>query len=141
MTCGPRGTDDMTDRMTGGELLTVRDWLGLTGDALAAILDVDPRTVRSWEAGRYPIPDGVREDVEALEGHTARAVGDLVDALHEARDPAVIVYRTNAELWAARPDTRHLTARWWRHVVARAAQEVPGVAIGTRAELTDDANN
>ena len=56
------------------------------------------------------------------------------------RRPAVVVYRTDAELWAARPDTRHLTARWWRHVVARAATEVPGVAIGTQAELTNDAN-
>ena len=130
----------MTDRMTGGELLTVRDWLGLTGDALAAILDVDPRTLRAWEAGKYRIPEGVREEIEQLEEITARAVGEIVDALHEARDPAVVVYRTDAELWAARPDTRHLTARWWRHVVARAATEVPGIAIGTQAELTNDAN-
>lgn len=47
----------------------------------------------------------------------------------------MVVYRTDADLHAARPGTEHLTARWWRHVVARAAHEVPGVVIGTRAEL------
>ncbi|UYG15745.1 DUF1870 family protein [Brachybacterium huguangmaarense] len=122
-------------RMTGGELMTIRDWLGLTGDVLASILGVDPRTVRAWESGKYRIPDGVREDIERIEADTATAVGELVDALNIARDPAVVVYRTDAELHDARPDTRHLTARWWRHVVARAAQEVPGIEIGTRAEL------
>lgn len=123
------------DRMTGGELLTIRDWLGLTGDALARILHVDPRTLRAWEAGKYPIPDGVREEIEQLEEATARAVGEVVDALNEARDPAIAIYRSDAELHAARPGTEHLSARWWRHVVARAVQEVPGVEIGTSAEL------
>lgn len=123
------------DRMTGGELSTVRDFLGLTGDALAAILHVNPRTVRAWESGKHPIPDGVREAIEQVEGDTARAVGDLVDALHQAADVAVVVYRTDADLHAARPGSEHLTARWWRHVVARAATEVPGVIIGTATEL------
>lgn len=125
----------MTDRMTGGELQTVREYLGLTTQALAGILDVRHDTVRRWESGRDPIPRRVREEVERVEADTAAAVGELVDALHDARDPAVVVYRTDADMHADRPDTAHLTARWWRHVVARAAHEVPGVVIGTRAEL------
>lgn len=133
----------MTDRMTGGELQTVREYLGLTGDALAAILEVDPRTLRAWESGRYPIPARprdpfkrpVREVIEDLEAYTAAAVGEVVAALQDASDPAVVVYRDDADLAAARPDAAHLGARWWRHVVARAAHEVPGVTIGTRTEL------
>lgn len=125
------------ERMTGGELQTVREYLGLTGDALAGMLGVNPRTLRSWEQGRDRIPVRVREEVEHIENLTATAVGELVTALEDARDPAVAVYRTDAELAAARPDAAHLGARWWRHVVARAATEVPGVIIGTRDELED----
>jgi transcriptional regulator with XRE-family HTH domain len=122
-------------RMTGGELQTVREYLGLTTEHLAAMLDVRHDTARRWESGRDPIPYRVREEVEQIEEHTARAVDDLVAALQDARDPAVVVYRTDADMHAARPDTTHLPARWWRHVVARAAEQVPGVEIGTRTEL------
>lgn len=125
------------DRMTGGELQTVREYLGLTGDRLAAILHVQPRTLRAWESGKDPIPYRIREEVEAVEATTADAVGQVVAALHDARDPALVVYRADEDLTAARPDLAHLGARWWRHVVARAAHEVPGVIIGNRAELDD----
>ncbi|GAB2457413.1 DUF1870 family protein [Xylanimonas ulmi] len=126
------------DRMTGGELQTVREYLGLTTESLAAILDVRHDTVRRWESGRDPIPLRVRQEVEQVEADTATAVGEVVTALQDARDPAVVVYRTDADMHAARPDLAHLPARWWRHVVARAAHEIPGVAIGTRTELDAD---
>lgn len=119
----------MTDRMDGGELQTVREYLGLTIESLAGILGVNPRTVRSWEAGRDPIPERIRVEVEAIEQSTAEAVGELAAALHDARDVSVRVYRRDEDMWAARPDTAHLPARWWRHVVARACEEVPGVVI------------
>lgn len=128
-------------RMMGGELQTVREYLGLTGDALAGILGVQPRTLRAWERGRDPIPYRLREEVEAVEAATARAVGEVVAALRDARDPVVVVYRTDEELHAARPGTEHLTARWWRHVVARAAHEVPGVVIGASDELEEIATS
>lgn len=119
------------ERMDPGELQMVREYLGLTLDALAGMLGVNPRTVRSWESGRDPIPDRVRLEVEQIEASTAAAVGDVVEALHDMRDPTVAVYRTDAAMHAARPDTTHLPARWWRHVVARAVHEVPGVVIVT----------
>lgn len=115
--------------MTPAELRVTREFLGLTGDCLAAILDVNPRTVRSWEQGRDPIPDRIRVEVEHIEHVTATAVGELVAALEQTADPTVTVYPTDADMHRARPDTAHLTARWWRHVVARACLEVPGVDI------------
>ncbi|MEB3052132.1 DUF1870 family protein [Mycolicibacter sp. MYC123] len=118
-------------RMDGGELQTVREYLGLTIDSLARILVVNPRTVRSWEAGRDPIPERIRVEVEQIEAMTAGAVGALVDALNSARDPMVRVYRHDEDMHTAQPDTAHLPARWWRHVVARACHEVPGVEILT----------
>lgn len=125
---------DDDERMDGGELQAVREYLGLTGEHLARLLGVNPRTVRAWESGRDLIPERIREEVEAIEAATAVAVGELVAALSDARDPAVAVYRSDAALHAARPDTAHLPARWWRHVVIRAATEVPGVVIVTAGE-------
>lgn len=119
----------MTDRMDPGELQTVREYLGLTTEVLAAMLGVRHDTVRRWESGRDPIPERVREDVEQIEEYTAQAVDELVVALEDARDPAVRVYRTDAQMHEARPDVAHLPARWWRHVVARAVEDVPGVRI------------
>lgn len=121
----------MTDRMDPGELQAVREYLGLTGDALAGMLNVNPVTLRRWESGRDPIPYRVRDEVEQIEAYTATAVGELVDALRDARDVAVRVYRTDEEMHADRPDAAHLPARWWRHVVMRACHEVDGVKIIT----------
>lgn len=117
------------DRMTGVELLSVREYLGLTREELAALLHVSPSTERFWEIARTPIPFGVREEVEQIEQSTAQAVTALVEALKDAPEAAIAVYRTTAEMHAARPDTRHLPARWWRHVAMRAAHEIPGVEI------------
>ena len=116
-------------RMDPGEMQTVREYLGLTTESLAGMLGVRPDTLRRWESGREPIPHRVREEVEAVEEYTAAAVGEVVAALHDARDPAVRVYRTDEQMHAARPDTAHLPARWWRHVVYRAVEQVPGVVI------------
>lgn len=121
-------------RMDGGELQMVREYLGLTIESLAGMLQVNPRTVRSWESGRDSIPERIRIEVESVEAATAQAVGELVAALNNARDPAVVVYRRDEDMHAARPDTAHLPARWWRHVVARACEEVPGVEIATARE-------
>lgn len=117
--------------MDGGELQMIREYLGLTIDNLAGLLRVNPRTVRAWEAGRDLIPERIREEVEQIERYTATGVGELVDALHDTRDPEVLIYRYDDAMHAARPDLAHLPARWWRMVVARACAEVPGVVIRT----------
>lgn len=116
------------ERMTDAELKTVREFLGLTGEALAAHLGVSSRTVRHWEEGKYRIPDGVRLAVEALEQYTAEFVGRAVDALLDMPEPGVLVYRSDAEYHAAVPSAT-LPASWHRAVVARIAQEVPGLVI------------
>jgi DNA-binding XRE family transcriptional regulator len=119
------------DRMDPGELQAVREYLGLTSPQLATLLGVRDDTVRRWESGRDPIPHRVREEVEQIEEATARAVDEVVTALEDARDVAVTVYRTDADMHAARPDLAHLPARWWRHVVMRACERVDGVEIVT----------
>lgn len=120
------------ERMTAAEFRTVREWLGLTGDALAAWLGVNPRSARRWEQGEQPIPDGVRLNIEELEAHTAKNVTAAVSQLMDAPEPTAVVYRDDETFWAAHPEARPLTAQWHRRVIARAAQEVPGLAIDYR---------
>jgi hypothetical protein len=116
------------ERMTPAEFRVIREFLGLSGDWLAAHLGVSPRTVRHWEAGRYKIPDGVRLEIEDLERRTAEFISGAVAALNDMLDPGVITYRSDDEYRAAHPEIP-FPASWHRAVVARIAQEVPGLAI------------
>jgi transcriptional regulator with XRE-family HTH domain len=116
------------DRMSPAEFRVAREYLGLTGDWLARRLDVNPRTVRSWEQGRDPIPDGVRKEIIDLEELTASFVADVVGQFLDRPDPVVITYRSDAEYRRAWPDAR-FPAAWHRAIVARVAREVPGLAI------------
>lgn len=119
------------ERMDRSELWMVREALGFSRQELASILDIREDTLRRWEHGRDLIPFRVREQVETLEAHTAQAVAELVAALQDSPDPTVGLYARNEDMHAARPDTSHLPARWWRQVVYRACEQVPGVKIIT----------
>ncbi|MGI5507405.1 helix-turn-helix domain-containing protein [Lentzea sp. CA-135723] len=116
------------ERMTPGEFRVVREFLGLTGDWLAGHLGVAPRTVRRWEQGGYPIPDGVRLEIEDLEHRTAEFVHLIAQKLLDMPEPGLAVYRTDADYHAATPDIR-FPASWHRAVVARIALEVPALRI------------
>jgi len=116
------------ERMTPAELKVVREYLGLSSAALAKYLGVSDRTVRHWEAGKYPIPDGVRLEVEKLEAYTAEFVASVVEKVMDISDPVVVTYRTDEEYHAAHPEIP-LPASWHRAVIARVAQEVPGLSI------------
>lgn len=123
----PPGMPD-DERMTDAEFRVAREFLGVTGDWLAAHLGVSSRTVRHWEQGKYPIPDGVRLAMEDLEQRTAEFVGALVEKLMDVPDPVVLVYRSDDEYHAAHPEVE-FPASWHRAVVARIAQEVSGLRI------------
>jgi hypothetical protein len=116
------------ERMTDAEFRVVREYLGLTGDWLAGRLNVSDRTVRHWEQGKYPIPDGVRLAMEQLEAQTGEFIGGCVEKLMDIPDPGVLVYRNDTEYHAANPDI-DFPASWHRAVVARIALEVPGLRI------------
>ena len=126
------------ERMTPAEFKVVREFLGLTGDWLAAHLGVSARTVRHWEQGKYAIPDGVRLELEDLERRTGEFVGGIVEKLMDLPDPGVITYRDDAEYKAAHPDAE-FPASWHRAVVARVAQEVPGLSIAFAGDVPDPA--
>ncbi|GGN39371.1 transcriptional regulator with XRE-family HTH domain [Actinoplanes campanulatus] len=116
------------ERMTDAEFRVVREHLGLTGDWLAGHLGVSARTVRHWEQGKYPIPDGVRLAMEDIERRTGEFIGGCVEKLVGIPDPGVLVYRNDHEYHAAHPEVE-FPASWHRAVVARIALEVPGLRI------------
>lgn len=116
------------ERMSPAEFRVVREYLGLTGDWLAAHLGVSPRTVRHWEQAKYAIPDGVRLEIEDLEQRTAEFVTGCVQQILDTPDPEVVTYRADAEV-PALPAAPRFPASWHRAVVARIAQEVPGLRI------------
>jgi len=120
---------DDVEVMTPAEFRVITGWLGLRSGDITRWLRVSERSVRYWLSGRYPVPDGVREQIRQLEASTADAVAALVTALHDAADVRAVTYRADDELWAAMPTTRPLPATWWDQVVARAVLEVPGVEI------------
>jgi hypothetical protein len=113
------------ERMTDAELKVVREFLGVSGDWLADHLGVSPRTVRHWEAGKYPIPDGVRLTVEQLEQVAAQQVTAAVEMLNDAPDPVLGIPRTDADC----PPECPFPAGWHRAIAARIALEVPGLSI------------
>jgi DNA-binding transcriptional regulator YiaG len=123
----PPGMPD-DERMTPAEFRVVREYLGLSGPWLASVLGVSDRTIRHWEAGRYPIPDGVRLAIEQIEQDAAASVEAGIKQLMDAPDPTVITYATDEQYHAAHPEITY-PASWHRAVVARIAQEVPALRI------------
>lgn len=122
-----------TDAISGAELRVWLDWLGLSVGRFARLAEqfnhpVDAAEVIHWTSGARP-PSWVGDLLEQFDRWTSDAVSSVVDALHDARDPGVIIYRTDAEMWAERPDMTPWPSTWWRMVVARATVEVPGVEI------------
>lgn len=120
---------DVSTRVSPAELRVWLDWLGLDALEASRVLGVRHDTVRRWLSGRDPVPVRVGDELQAVEEVTAAAVGEVVAALQDAPSPVAVIYRTDADLWAARPDVYPHPARWWRMVIARATAEVPGVEI------------
>jgi transcriptional regulator with XRE-family HTH domain len=129
----PAGQVPVDGRMTPIQLKVVREALGLSREQLAAALNVALRSVDDWESDRRPIPDGVREDVERIEAYTAEVAEQLAGHLLElgGEDPVFEVYDRDADM----PDLElpgaplPPTARWWRAVAYRVAEDVPGLRI------------
>lgn len=115
--------------MTPAELRVVREWLGLTGEALGRLVGVRDRTIRRWEAGQDVIPDGVRVDIEHLKATADEYVESLVEGLLGASKVVLITYRTNEDFWSEDPSRKPFPASYHRAISARVAQEVPGLSI------------
>lgn len=113
------------------ELKSTREYLGLSDTRLAKYLaatstrTVSARTVRNWEEGKYPIPDGVLGQLAALEEFTGAFVAERAKSLSDVPSPVFETYRSDAEC----PAEVHLGAAWHRAAAARIARAVPGCTL------------
>ncbi|MGC4174363.1 hypothetical protein [Demequina sp.] len=123
-------------RMSRLELLSTREYLGLTHAAFAKVLEVNERTVRSWEGGREPIPERIRAAVGRARAYTDRTVDDLVDMCEHRGERLLVVYRDDGAFSGALPLHAHrgFTARWWRQVSARAQNRLDGATVVSAEE-------
>lgn len=119
------------DPLTPAEVRTAREQLGLTGDHMAKLLGVNPRTLRSWEQGRDPVPGRIRLEIAEMKAAADKAVADLAARL-DSEKPVLITYRSDDEYQAATHGGRW-SASWHRQVCARAAQQT-----GARIHYADD---
>lgn len=122
---------------TGAELRATREMLGLTGDHLAKMLGINPRTIRSWEQGRDPIPARFGPELAELKESTREAVTQMVAGIQGQDAPILTTYRNDAEYQAANPDTPW-TAAWHRQVCARAADQTGARIDYANAEDEDE---
>jgi len=109
------------DPITPAELRTAREHLGLTGDHMAKLLRVNPRTLRSWEHGRDPIPGRIRPEIAELKAATAKAVAELA-ASRASEEETILTYRDDEGYQAAHRGGRW-SASWHRRVCARVAEQ------------------
>lgn len=107
------------DRMTPLEVWACREFLGLTIDELAGMLDVQPRAVERWQAGDRPIsPDRARQLADLLATSTAQ-VAELVE---RAKSSPGLTFAPPV------PESRYPEG-WWLQVAMRARAEVPDLRI------------
>lgn len=120
---------------TPAEVTLTREYLGMTGDDLAARLGVNPRTVRSWEHGRDSVSGRVTVMLAQLR-HEADAQVAAQVAQHAGQDaPELVTYRAKSPDAAVLPRRvqRHGTG-WHRMVTARAAGQLPGARVSFAGE-------
>ena len=120
--------------MTAAEFRCLRESLGLTRVQAADLLRVAERTVRRWELGEVAVPDGVAAELWRIVTHTGNVRDEAVnDANESLTDPVVVVFRSDEDLWYARPSMRGWPASWHRVIAARVAVET-----GARIVFADE---
>ena len=97
------------DRMTAAEVACTRHLLGLTADQMGAALGVNPRTVRSWEAGRDKPSDTASAAVRNLRAEHDQeverlAASDAVIYLPDGPRPAGWYKALGARVLDREPD-------------------------------------
>lgn len=87
---------------TGAELQTLREACSMTRDDLAALADVQARTIKHWENGRAAVPGDVAALMRDIDAAVDKAAWAEYDALRAAWVPgalAVLVrYKTAHDL-------------------------------------------
>jgi hypothetical protein len=133
---------DVTPVMTGAEMKSAREFLGLSLAWMSRYLMCDQRRLLRMEMDKEPIPNRLAGKLDDLYEATGQIVADLISkyqALTEERasgEALFQVYRNDDEY--QRDSKRkvdhhnHYNALWYRMVAQRVADAVPGVVLVSR---------
>lgn len=128
--------------MTGAEMQTTREFLGLTRGWLANDLQMGERRMMRMEAGQESIPDALVARLDDVAAHTKEVVSDLIAKYRRAikrspgEDVFIQTYKTD-EAFAESPDWPGYPAKWHRMCCARVVDAVPGL-IMTYSHIDED---
>lgn len=120
--------------MNAAEIRSVREHLGLSHTELAAVLDIDHRSVRRWEIETQTIDAGNAAELRRLAARTTETVTRHMIDLRNHPKPILITYRSDEDMWDVHPKFRPFPARWHRMIAARVAELVPGLTIVYRGD-------
>lgn len=90
--------------------------LGLSQSEAAAFLECRPDTVKSWGAGRNPVPDGVWEQLHALFDRQEIAATQIYEAWREGGEPDEIEIALRPEGWPSEGAFLAVTRRAWEMI-------------------------
>lgn len=129
----------LPDTMSAAEFKARREALGLSVPWLSKRLRVDERTIRSWESGKYTVPDGVRDTLLRFKDNADTLVEEILAELDAgAEHPIVQTLRAEDDYqWAddrnvdspGRVVSEVYPSSWHRAVAVRVAERVPGARI------------
>lgn len=113
---------DGTPAMTPAEFRATRILLGFSVPRIAEVVKVDERSVRKWEAGDNPVPEGIAKTLDKMCKDTALFVDKVVskrrlDPEWQFRVPVSRVGVSNRRLdasWGGWP------MEWWWGIAGRA---------------------
>lgn len=132
--------------MTGAELRTLRDSLGLSAEQVAGMAGVKGRTVQRWEVDDWPVPQDVAELLQRLDALLERAVLGAVDGLQAAQEgrgaPQEVLllrYRSAEDLARYRPDMAELPPAVHGALVDRVRLAFARLGVGSRIVWMDAA--
>jgi transcriptional regulator with XRE-family HTH domain len=114
--------------MTAAEFRVLRESLGLDQRTLADVLDVQPRAVERWEAGRSVLPAGVVDELRDIARETSDLVREWIEDLAGEVEPHMATYTSNAHFAQGNPDSR-FSASWHRAIVGRVMHAIPHLRV------------
>lgn len=97
--------------MSGAELKTLRESIGLPARWIADMTNMDLRTVQYWEVDKNPIPDIVEkmliELVDAIENKAILMAKHIIENRIPSGPPwKLIRYKSETALWLTDPDLK-----------------------------------
>lgn len=127
-------SNDILPAMTGAEMKTIREFLGLPREWLSEDMQIGVRRLMRMEAETERIPDAVVARLDEISAASKETVSSLI-AMYRRQikrepDTDVLLYTYKQdEDYAQSPDYTGYPAKWHRMCCARVCEAVPGLVI------------